>query len=510
MTSSRQVEIERKYDVDHATILPSLADADGVASIRQPVEHQMEAVYFDTPELDLARKGITLRRRTGGGDDGWHVKLPGDKDTRTELRAPLGRAVRTVPARLLAPVRAVVRDRPLAPVARVATRRLEYALIGDDSTVLAHVCDDQVRAERLDTPVTAREWREWEVELVDGAENLLDAVEEHLLAAGAARATTASKLSRTLADAVPAAPPRPSRKSLAKGSTAQLLLAHLSEHTARMHRQDAGVRADRPEAVHKLRISARRLRSALTTYRPLFEAGHAEPLRDELRWLGQTLSGARDAQVLREHLVRLLSSEPTELVLGPVVDRIEDELGNAYRAGREQALLALESERYFRLLDALDEVVRSAPLTEEADAPAKDVVPRLLRRDAKRLRRAVRRIEQADDAQQRDLALHEARKKAKRLRYAAESAVPVFGKRAKVLAGSAEEVQESLGLHQDSVVARQKLRDFGVRAHLSGENGFTFGRLHALEQWRADQAEKAFAEAWETLRHQKPHRWTDT
>lgn len=501
MGTSQHIEVERKYDVDQATILPSsLAEADGVTAMRQPVEHQLEAVYFDTSELDLARRGVTLRRRAGGGDEGWHLKLPGDQDARAEVRVPLGRAFRSVPARLRAPVRAIVRDRPLVPVARVTTRRVEHALLGDDSVVLAVVCDDAVHAERLQGPAKEQDWREWEVELVDGAGSLLDAVERQLLAAGAAPATAVSKLSRTLAETVPDAPRRPSRKHLARGSAAQLLLAHLAEHTTRLHRQDAAVRADRPEGVHKLRIAARRLRSALTTYRPLFQAGAADPLREELRWLGQSLSDARDAQVLRQHLLHIVSSERPELVLGPVADRIDHELSVAYRAGREQALLALESERYFRLLDALDDLVRSAPLIPDAEAPAKDVVPRLLRRDAKRLRRAVQPIEQADDTQGRDLALHEARKKAKRLRYAAESASPLLGKRAKVLAASAEKVQESLGLHQDSVVARQKLREYGVQAHLSGENGFTFGRLHALEQWRADQAEQQFVVAWEALR----------
>src|SRR6185369_17457511 len=103
--------------------------------------------------------------------------------------------------------------------------------------------------------------------------------------------------------------------------------------------------------------------------------------------------------------------------------------------------------------------------------------------------------------------LHEARKKAKRLRYAAESAVPTFGKRAKSYAAKVKKVQEALGIHQDSVVARRALREFGVQAHLSGENGFTFGRLHALEQWRAAQSELEFRASWEALPHKKIRRW---
>jgi CHAD domain-containing protein len=91
------------------------------------------------------------------------------------------------------------------------------------------------------------------------------------------------------------------------------------------------------------------------------------------------------------------------------------------------------------------------------------------------------------------------RKKAKRLRYAAESAVPALGKRDTTLARRSKRVQQGLGEHLDTVVARQRLRAYGVKAHTKAENGFTFGRLHALEQARADWAERAFESAWRAL-----------
>jgi CHAD domain-containing protein len=119
----------------------------------------------------------------------------------------------------------------------------------------------------------------------------------------------------------------------------------------------------------------------------------------------------------------------------------------------------------------------------------------------------VRDIERADSPQDRDLALHEARKKAKRLRYAAESAVPVFPGRAKSLTAAAKAVQEALGEHQDAVVARATLREYGARTHLGGENGFTFGRLHALEQARAHEAEARFGAAWDRFPPKKLRRW---
>ena len=512
-----QDEIERKYDVGSEVVFPDLSAVSGVGSVGQPEEFQLEATYFDTPALDLARRGLTLRRRTGGTDEGWHLKLPRSGDSRTEVHEPLSDADDGVPAPLRARVRALVRDRPLVPVAEVRTARREYALRDGAGHVLARVCDDQVQATRLadvqdsagsSRSEAAQSWREWELELDGGAEDLLDLVEEHLLAAGASPAASASKLSRTLGDVGRDAGAKPSAKELSKGTAGELLLAHLAEHIARLHAQDAAVRTGEAEGVHQLRIAARRLRSALATGRPLLDRETTDPVRDELRWLGEVFAPARDAQVLREHLSEELAEQPADLVVGPVASRIDDQLSAAFQSGRERALESLDSARYLRLLDALDELVESPPFTEEADAPAKKAVRRLLARDVKRLRREVRAIEAAEDSTERDHAFHEARKKAKRLRYAAEMATPALGQRARSLAKAAKKIQTALGEHQDSVVARQRLRELAMQAHLDRVNAFTYGRLHALEQARAERVEADFDDRWRTFRHKQLHRWT--
>ena len=512
-----QDEIERKYDVGSEVVFPDLSAVGGVRSVGQAQEFRLEAVYFDTPGLDLARRGLTLRRRSGGTDEGWHLKLPRSGDSRTEVHEPLGDAGDSVPAALRARVRALVRDRPLVPVAEVSTVRREYALQDGEGAVLARVCDDEVQAAPLAAVQEAAEsadreavqsWREWELELGGGSEDLLDLVEEQLLAAGASPAASASKLSRTLGDVVGDALAKPSDKELRKGSAGQLLQTHLAEHIARLHTQDAAVRTGEAEGVHQLRIAARRLRSALVTCRPLLDREATDLVRDELRWLGEAFAPARDAQVLREHLRDELAQQPADLVVGAAASRIDDQLSADFQTGRERALECLDSDRYLHLLDALDEFVASPPFTDDADEPAKKVLPRLLARDVRRLRREVGAIDSAEDSTARDIAFHEARKKAKRLRYAAEMAKPVLGKRARSLTKAAKKIQTALGLHQDSVVARQRLRELAMQAHLAGENAFTYGRLHALEQARAERVEADFSDAWRRFRHKQLHRWT--
>ena len=507
MGRSHDDEIERKYDVDAAVVFPDLAAADGVDSVGQPQTFRLEAVYFDTPGLDLARRGLTLRRRTGGYDEGWHLKLPAGPDTRTELHEPVG-GMGEVPETFRMRVRAIARDRPLEPVATVSTDRREYPLVDSQGAVLALVSDDRVRAQHLGDAEGEQSWREWEVELKTGPRSLLDAVGEQLFAAGASPASVSSKLARAIGE-LPAARSTPGSTSGGpKVTVEQLLSAELAKHLERLLEQDAGVRAERTEAVHRVRISARRLRSALTTFRPMLDTSVTDPVREELRWLGESFATARDAQVLREHLGAVLAAEPAELVVGPVRTRLEDELGAEFEAGREAAKHALDSDRFIRLLDAIEELIASPPLQSDGGRPARTSMPGLLARDVKRLKRAVRAIEHADDPADRDLAFHEARKKAKRLRYAAESAASVLGHRARVLAADTKEIQQTLGIHQDTVVARRRLREYGMQAHLDGQNTFTIGRLHALEQARAERAEAEFAVLWAQFRARHVKRWT--
>src|SRR3954452_10850645 len=119
MASLLHDEVQHRYAVDPARVFRTLADLDGVSSMGQPVERALATVYFDTAGFDLARHGATLVRRTGGDDDGWHLRVSRRQDSPSEWRLPLGRATRTVPRQLLAPVRSHVRDRRLAPVVRV-------------------------------------------------------------------------------------------------------------------------------------------------------------------------------------------------------------------------------------------------------------------------------------------------------------------------------------------------------------------------------------------------------
>ena len=206
------IETERKYDAEAGFALPDLAGLDEVAAVTGPQTYRLRAIYFDTTDFRLAAAKITLRRRTGGTDAGWHLKLPAGADSRREVHAPLGRGASSVPARLAELVTGWTGGQPLRPIARLATTRRLRRLAGRDGEVLAEVADDLVVGS-LPAPGgagmpewrEASRWREIEIELVTGPRGLLDSAGGLLRRAGAAPSAAASKLSRLLASA-PGAP----------------------------------------------------------------------------------------------------------------------------------------------------------------------------------------------------------------------------------------------------------------------------------------------------------------
>ena len=205
------------------------------------------------------------------------------------------------------------------------------------------------------------------------------------------------------------------------------------------------------------------MRSLLATYRKLLDDAEAvNSLRDELKWLAGVLGEARDAEVMHARLKDMVAEEPGELVMGPVIRRIDLELGADYQKAHTKVLDALDGRRYFRLLDALESLLAAPPLAPRASKPARKVIPRLVQRDVKRLRTAVREATRHPAGTGDHPALHEARKDGKRLRYAAEAATPVNPKNAGRLADAAHRVQKVLGDHQDSVVTRDLLRRLGA------------------------------------------------
>src|SRR5512143_380231 len=507
------LEVERKLSVGPEFALPPLEAVPGVAGVSDPEISRLEATYWDTDDLQLARNAITLRRRTGGSDAGWHLKLPAGTE-RIEIGRPLGR-VREVPEDLADLVAVHLRGAALRPVARLQTLRTAYRLRDAEGADAAEVVDDYVHAQTLGEPGAATgtdEWREVEVELKGtGDRALLDAVGQALRAAGARPAATASKLARLLGPRLSAGPdlPPPAGRLTPRTPAGEVVGAYVRAQVAALLAADPRVRRHEEDAVHKMRVASRRLRSTFTTFRSLLGDGAAlGDLDAELRRLAAVLGASRDREVLLDRLRAELAAQPSELVLGPVAARIEQTLLPELLRAREEGVAELRGERYYKLVEALLDLVARLPRTGPAAGRARDVLPPLVRRVYRRLAKRVAAAEHAPPGQARDVAYHDARKAAKRLRYAAEALAPAFGPDAAALARQAEAVQEVLGERQDAVVARPVLRELGLAAQAAeGENGFTFGLLLGVGQCRATLAERDLAGVWRQASRRRYHRW---
>jgi CHAD domain-containing protein len=211
--------------------------------------------------------------------------------------------------------------------------------------------------------------------------------------------------------------------------------------------------------------------------------------------------------VLSEYFRAGLDETPAELVLGPAKARITVHFAPQEAAAREAVLQALDTKRYFSLLDELDRLLSEPPRTPEAEEPASDVLPGAVARTYRRTKRRMRRAQRTPAGPEREVALHEARKAAKRARYAAEAVVPAFGKQARRFATRMKAVQSVLGDHQDAVTARAVARDIGVQANLAGENAFTFGLLHERAHRDALEYQQRAQHAWKRAKRPKSLAW---
>ncbi|MBK1788423.1 CYTH domain-containing protein [Prauserella cavernicola] len=198
------IEREAKFELDLDAAVPRLDGVGPVSRQAEPVKSVLEATYYDVRDHRLLGSGITLRRRTGGTDAGWHLKLPRPDGHREEVAEPLG-STSSIPAPLAEKVRDRTGDEPLVPVARITTTRFSYSLLDGQDRPLATLVDDHVTAE-AGKGTGPDSWRELEVELTDDADDsLLDQVTEALRGIGVLPSTWPSKLRRVLGEHLPPA-----------------------------------------------------------------------------------------------------------------------------------------------------------------------------------------------------------------------------------------------------------------------------------------------------------------
>jgi CHAD domain-containing protein len=478
--------------------LPALDDLGPDVTVEPLRKKKLDAQYYDTRDLRLARAGVSLRHRVGD-DPPWTVKLPDDDSgpamNRREI--PFEGPAGTVPPPAAALVRAYARGEALVPVARLKTERSRVGL-KVDGTAVAEIADDEVsvyHGRRL-----ASRFREIEVEVEDEApDGLLPAVVERLRGAGAGAPDKTSKVVRALGPR--ALEPLPGAVTAVgpESTIGDVVQAAIANALTRIVGHDPGVRlGDDPEDVHQARVGTRRLRSDLRTFRPRLDPEWVAGLREEAGWFAGLLGDVRDVEVLMERLEHQAATLPKEdgEAAAPVIAR----LGRERESARERLLEAMDGSRYVALLDRLTEAAQEPRFADpgadggKAAGPgqrAADALPPLVSRPWRRLNKAVRALPETPADQE----LHAVRILAKHTRYAAEAAAGVIGKPATAFAKQIAAVQTVLGDHQDACVTEGWLRRAAGKTRSTRE-AMLIGQLIGLQRAEARAKRAEWPEVW--------------
>jgi CHAD domain-containing protein len=462
------------------------ADFDSLDELGEPLEpRSFTTTYYDTSERALASAGVTLRRRLENGKNVWQLKVPGE-GFRREIEVPGGPA--RPPRELSDALLGLVRDKTLEQAAKLKTTRSSVA-VHDDGRGRAEIVLDNVKV--MNGSRVESTFRELEVELVDGDAGLLRRLGKELRRRGALVSDGRPKLFHALGFALP---PSPQAAPDAKP------LLHVGALLERQRRQilahDPGVRiGGDAEDVHRMRVAARRSRAVLRTARPLLARTVTDALREDLRWLAGELGAVRDLDVLLDHLGKQLTELPEEDRFA--AERVLQVLSNERENVQAHLVEALESERYFDVLDRLAHVAAEPPASgREKNLGA------LAGRQFDRLRKAVADL--PDNPSDEDL--HGVRIRAKRARYAAELAQPEVGKPASRFVAAAKDLQDVLGEHQDAVVAQARIHEALASARGS-RVAFAAGRLAERESRRRQRARAAFLRTWRRVERKGRRAW---
>jgi CHAD domain-containing protein len=497
-------EIETKLAVDSSFVLPALPDADpSILRMDELPSQNLRAVYYDSDDLRLARHGITLRHRSGDEEAAWTLKFPvemGAVSVREELH--FDGELSDVPEEARRLVTAYLRGSDLSPVARLRTKRRRWGLMGANGTVLAEVVDDEVSV--LEGGDIVSRFREIEIEAISGDRGLIERLARVLHGAGAGAAEPIPKAVRALgarATAPPDLPPAPEPGP--DDPASETVRASLINGASRIITNDPGVRAGDPEALHQMRVGARRLRSDLGTFKELVHAYWADDLVAELRWIAELLGEVRDIDVFKDNVEH--TAEGLHDDLKPLYATLDER----HAAAREALNAAMVGERYVALLDSLVAAANTPHVTDEADLSNAKALPPLVAKAWKKLSDRASKLKPTSTADD----FHQARIRAKKLRYASEVVGPALGakaKEAKDFAERVEQVQEVLGDHQDALVAIETINEIATAHGEDGALNLAAGRLIEREERKAKECRKSFFKVWAGVDSKKRRKWFET
>ncbi|UDL84031.1 CYTH and CHAD domain-containing protein [Corynebacterium uberis] len=516
MGAHRFIEVESTYAVNPAVPVPDLSLVMGVHTVSQPRTLRLSAVYFDTEDYRLTRSHITLRRRTGGTDDGWHLKLPGSGAGRMEIGAPLSEEVAEdiAPEQLREQVRAITRDRPLRPIAQVDNTRDESELRAEDGSLIAHFCDDHVTAWPLHPTtkhsahrVGSRQWREWEIELgsaVAGTalgNQVLESADDVVIAAGATDSASPSKLLIAVEEELDDAPTPPQplvfRKYDERDEAFAGLLTTLIAARDRIIAHDSGARRHDPHALTAMLTATRDLTRVIDMFAELFALERwdehlesARALSAEFAQLARVLEYTASSHAIAERTTELVAEIAPSLHTDPGIDRLRAETESRLQRAHSRLHKALNSPRYFTALNNLDEFLADPPIPGRLERrKATAIIVRAVKRSYMEVKNQRGSIDAfvAPEATERDhrQVLVALLRSVDTLRTVAAVAVDFTPYDAARLAKEAEKMVAALSQAHTALAVCDLMRNRARSARRRGEDTFVYGVLYQAERHHA-------------------------
>lgn len=464
-------------------------------SIKPLPLQQIHDIYLDTEDWRVLRAGFALRLRTKGGR--LEATLKGlrsarsDVADRREITEPLsGNGAKTL-AHATGPVGTRVRDvagiKPLRTLFEVRTSRERFAVRSRDSAAdVGEIALDEARFSRGSGHPRPMVLTRVELEAIGSDSSPLERVAERLRTECGLHRATENKFAVGLrsaslepprdarpdreADAAPALMDAATRAGdFAAGALLKLLRDwHANEPTARL--------GEGPEPLHRLRVTGRRMDTVLNLFRACLPAGVVKS-RPTLKGLVDALGDVRDVDIRLEAVSTFRGSlaEGDRPALDPLLQHLETE-----RAGARSAMLrALDAKPARQWLDTLaDQLARTAipmPSQSSRNTAALIVVPRLIRKRYRKLRKCARRL----TAQSSMGEFHKVRVRTKKLRYALELVAPTYAKRADKMLVTLYELQSKLGTQHDSDVVARYLTQLATHppASFTPATLFLMGRM---------------------------------
>jgi inorganic triphosphatase YgiF len=461
-------EIELKFACGPEDLAAVLAAAPKGDLAGDDETRELISVYFDTPDLVLQRAGASLRVREHKGRRIQTLKR-GQGLVREEHEAPIEGLA---PDPALEPLPSLLpQGANLRPAFNVRVSRRQRTFRYRDAEIELALDQGEVSGGDQKRPIC-----EVELELKSGSPATLFSLARELSAAAPLYLAFDSKAARGQALVAGGGPAslKTGRLELDEDATVGEAFQAVARNALAQIAANAAVLREAPgaEAVHQLRVGARRLRSALSTFKPVVEGEGLETVKVDLKWLSGTCGRARNLDVFAGET---LGAAELGAASPPGLDRLRAALDTARETAWRHASEAAASERFRALMIDTAAWIETGEW-RDGEAAAKPIGPfakAALKKHVKKLGQRGRDAAGGDDA-----ARHHLRIEAKKLRYACEAFASLHReKRVHRYLRHLKELQEVLGALNDLVTAEPLIAALA----LPSDAAFAAGELVGLK-----------------------------